>query len=296
MLRLSRIHSSDAVKFIGKSVEEISSWVVFKGGWASFPFSLFYCWKWKLAALGAGARVHTPVLLLTHKQASSPVLPSGSPPVCLPVSAVPQAEKATKSQCSCAWFWASRQVAAGQHTCRDCLKWPSPEAWLAAGWSLHSSQLDIRGDKLLWKPGPMSSAVPSKPPGLVLGIAAWADLPGALQSTDSAAVWGRVHIHGQGLTSQLWAGKGPPWLNAVAPAFPSSCSSVASLLGRNYSWCPPSLPRGWMGLLGGGALIQEAEVGGKWACSAPCLAWPRLLLSGGPLLFHHLHCSSSVAH
>lgn len=32
MLRLSRIHSSDAVKFIGKSVEEISSWVVFKGG------------------------------------------------------------------------------------------------------------------------------------------------------------------------------------------------------------------------------------------------------------------------
>lgn len=32
MLRLSRIHSSDIVKFIAKSVEEISSQVVFKGG------------------------------------------------------------------------------------------------------------------------------------------------------------------------------------------------------------------------------------------------------------------------
>lgn len=32
MLRLSRICSSDVVKFIGKSVEEISSRVIFKGG------------------------------------------------------------------------------------------------------------------------------------------------------------------------------------------------------------------------------------------------------------------------
>lgn len=205
-----------------------------------------------------------------------------------------QIERATKSQCSCAWFWASRQVAADQQTCRECLKWPSPEAWLTAGWSLHSSQLDIKRVELLWKPGPMSSAVPSKPPGLVLGIAAWADLPGALQSTDTAAVWGTVHIHGQGLTSQLWAGKGPPWLNAEATAFPSSCSSVASLLGRNYSWCPHHC---WVGLMGSGvALIQEAEVRDKRACSAPCLAWPSLLLSGRQLLFHHLHWSSSVAH
>lgn len=252
MLRLSRIHPSDVVKFIGKSVEEISSWVVFKGGRASFPFSLFYCWKWKLAALGPGARLHTPVLLLTHKQACSPVLPSGSPSVCLPVSAVPQAEKATEPQCSCPWFWVSRQVAAGQQTCRDCLKWPSPEAWLAAGWSLHSSRLDIRGAELLWKPGPMSSAVPPKPPGLVLGIAAWADLPGALQSTDSAAVWAGVHIHGQGLTSQPWAGKGPPQLNAVATALPSSCISVASLLGWNHSWCPPITTEGASGATGRG--------------------------------------------
>lgn len=31
MLRLSRIHSSDVAKFIEKSVDEISPWVIFKG-------------------------------------------------------------------------------------------------------------------------------------------------------------------------------------------------------------------------------------------------------------------------
>ncbi|OPJ72433.1 hypothetical protein AV530_018854 [Patagioenas fasciata monilis] len=43
MLRLSRIHSSDVAKFIGKSVDEISSWVVFKGSGCSSPLLRQQC-------------------------------------------------------------------------------------------------------------------------------------------------------------------------------------------------------------------------------------------------------------
>ena len=275
MPRLSRIHSSNVVKFIGKSVEEISSQVIFKADepHSPSPSSALGNRNWQCWGLGQGSISQSccwlaskPVLL------SSPRAPRlGSWDIHLAVSPIPRAKTAMKPRCSRPWFWANRQVAVGQQTCRDCLKWPSLEAWPAAGWTLHSSRLEIREAELLWKPGPSSSAVPPKPPGLVLGTAAWADVPGLLQSHGwcSSLGWDPHPWPGSNIPALSWGGP--------SPAKGSVCGSPLILQQRSLTARTELLlmslpaPGSWVGLLGS-ARNWGDKASGKWMCSGR--AWP----------------------
>lgn len=108
----------------------------------------------KTGSTGGWARIHFPVLLLPCEQACPPALPLGSLSVEQEIFTYQWVQLPKWKNCwamawhSCPWFWASRQMAAGQQICGDLLKWPSSPAWLAADWSPHSSQLDIRRAKL----------------------------------------------------------------------------------------------------------------------------------------------------
>lgn len=173
------------------------------------------------------------------KASLSSCLPPGSLSVqqrYLAVSTVPQAKKAIELQCSCPWFWESRQVAAGPWTCRDPLQWPSPAASMASGWSFHSPWLEIRGAKLLEQPGPVSNALPQKPLQLLLGIAAcsgngqvpckarggaavWAEL----EFTSMARVWLSIPELGRNLPGQR------QWISPAPSGQPSSELLLMSL-------------------------------------------------------------------